>query len=276
LHEHENSKELISYAALEPMWRDRFPKSDTTNQYIGDFFYPLCEDLPSRPHLMKGAKYRFLAGSRIPELMYEPINMASLESFETLVLGVNSTLRNILCNRDGTGTCNFQNNVRLSDTIAECFGLECSIDSPRVVQVDSDAFYEFVRPPCVSHAFYNEAAKISDRDRKYTMCANSLLPVAAEACCSFGDISAYRQGSLFTEERMTQSSAEARCSAEGKYLCDFARVNGDWRFNQMYFWTNKECKVQVKIDSNGMGAVVHNAINTPQITLHVNAENENW
>lgn len=44
---------------IEPLWRDRFPKSDSTGGYIGDR-YVKCEDIPAKAFLKKNAKFRFL------------------------------------------------------------------------------------------------------------------------------------------------------------------------------------------------------------------------
>ena len=54
---------------IEATWRDRFPKSDTTWGYIGDY-YPLCEDLPDKAFLKKGATYKFL-GRSVTRLLWK-------------------------------------------------------------------------------------------------------------------------------------------------------------------------------------------------------------
>lgn len=51
------------------------------------------------------------------------------------------------------------------DANLECKGLECSADTVRVVQVGEGIFYEYVRPPCVEQAFYNNAKKVIFRER---------------------------------------------------------------------------------------------------------------
>ena len=40
------------------------------------------------------------------------------------------------------------------DTDLDCLGVECNLDTIRVVKVGS-YFYEYVQQPCVQHAFYN-------------------------------------------------------------------------------------------------------------------------
>ena len=50
---------------LKPHWHDAFPKMDLWRSYVGDS-YPLCVDLPPRPFLRRGARYRFLGYSDTP------------------------------------------------------------------------------------------------------------------------------------------------------------------------------------------------------------------
>ena len=47
---------------IVPEYRDAFPKSSLNGGFIGDT-YILCEDLPDKPFLKTGAKFRLLGGS---------------------------------------------------------------------------------------------------------------------------------------------------------------------------------------------------------------------
>ncbi len=65
---------------------------------------------------------------------------------------------------------------------------ECKADTLRVVGVGDGIYYEYVRPPCVEQAFFNNAKKVIYRERlSDASCANPLLPYASEACCSPAD-----------------------------------------------------------------------------------------
>lgn len=133
---------------LEASWRDRFPKADTTGNYIGDF-YPLCVELPDKPFLRVGATYRFLGGSSLPELMDDPPEFESDSSTERVILDSTSSLRKELCNQNSSGKCQFSNTVVLQSS-KDCTTIECDVETIRVVQVDEGAFYEYVRQPCVN------------------------------------------------------------------------------------------------------------------------------
>ena len=53
---------------IVPEWRDKFPKTNLIGGYIGDRT-PLCVDLPSKAFLAKGAKFRFLGGSKVRSII---------------------------------------------------------------------------------------------------------------------------------------------------------------------------------------------------------------
>ena len=83
---------------IEAQWRDRFPKTDTDGGYIGDN-YPLCVDLPEKAFLNKGASYRFLGSSPLPELQSDHSSFASDETVKRMVLSTSSQLFQKLCNQ---------------------------------------------------------------------------------------------------------------------------------------------------------------------------------
>ena len=257
-----------------PEWRDRFPKSDTTNGYIGDH-YPLCVDFPLRSFLRQGATYRFLGSSSLPKLVSDPADFTRQDNIERLVLTESSSLRSLLCSEDSDGVCQFQNSVTLSSNY-ECTGIECDVDVVRVVQVESNAFYEYVPPPCVNMAFFNDPAKISPRySTDKVMCADPSLAVASEACCSIGNSYATRN-SIFSGERVTLATAKSRCVEESKDICDFYRVNGDYYLNHGYFWTSDSCLLLMKVKRDGTVAIIHEPSDYLDRVMHISEENENY
>ena len=258
---------------IVPEWRDRFPKSDTTGGCIGDA-YPICLDSPSRPFLRKGASFRFLGSSSLPELMTDPAEFAT-ESVERVILDQSSSLRTLLCNEDQGGNCVFKNSVTLSDN-HNCTGIECEVDAIRVVQVDTNAFYEYVPEPCINLAFCNNPVKISPRfSWEKAMCADPRLPVASEACCSLGDQVASRNHK-YSGERMFFDTAKNRCQDVSKLLCDFDRVDGENYLKTGYFWTSKSCLLQVKIKRDGNVAIVHRPSLYLEMVEHVADDNLNY
>ncbi len=259
---------------LEAEWRDRFPKTDTTSGYIGDT-YPLCTDLPYDSFLRKGATYRFLGSSSLPELMNDPAQFQTQSGIQKAVLDDVSQLRAVLCNPDNNGDCVFQNTVTIPSNL-NCSGIECEVDTVRVVQIADDAFYEFVERPCVNFAFYNGAVKISPRySTDKIMCANPLLPVASEACCEVGNIYAIRNAD-YSGERTLLQTAEERCSAIDRGLCDFYRVDGAWWLTSGYFWTSDSCILRVKVKRDGTVAIVHEPSDFLERVAHVSDDNENF
>ena len=257
-----------------PDWRDRFPKSDTTNGYIGDS-YPLCSDFPSKSFLRQGATYRFLGSSSLPELMEDPTDFATKDTITRVLLNETSSLRTLLCNEDHTGNCVFQNSVTLSNNY-NCTGVECEVGTLRVVQVNANTYYEYVPAPCVNFIFYDDPIKISPRySTDEVMCPDAQIPVASEACCSIGNNYAIRD-SLYSGERVTLTTAESRCTDVSRQTCDFYRVDGDYNLNTGYFWTADSCVLRVKVKRDGTVAIVHQPSNFNERVLHVNQDNNNY
>ena len=262
---------------IDPMrikaeWRDRFPKSNLYEGYIGDS-YPLCVDLPSKMFLKKGAKYRLLGGSSLPELMEDPIEFETGEQVKHFNLDTDSALKKLLCNEDLNSTCHYQNSVTLQFPII-CGGSECHIDTIRVVKVAESIFYEYVQPPCVQQMFYDNAKKLSNLRGKLALCGNPILPVAAEACCT-KEYDAERSN-VYDGERTTFSRANSRCSLIERETCNFTRVNGLKSSSAPYFWTNHECELQVKVNAIGFASMVHKPERYTEKVSHINDENKNW
>ena len=237
---------------IVPDWRDPFPKSNLNNGFVGDS-YMLCTDLPNQSFLKRGARYRLLGGSSSPELMKDPIYFAT---DTTTILRAELSPSSALYQRLYNGG-NFELNVELENDLS-CNGIECNVDTLRVVKVGS-MYFEFVQRPCVQLAFYDKGKQIQLRDnyRYGQMCANSNLPHAREACCRQEryqevNIASMETGVtyLYEGERMTYATAQQRCHEKG--LCQFETVSvspsNDW-FRKGYHWTSKDCSINVKVNS---------------------------
>lgn len=192
--------------------------------------------------LKKGASYRLLGGSPLPELMQDPEEFKSND-----VLRVELSPLSALYQQLHNGG-EYELTAELSGDIP-CFGIECSVDSVRVVKV-GQVYYEFVERPCVQMLFYPDAKQISRlTNSRYNMCANSDLAHAREACCLEDNAVDVRYAHMVTNvtyfydgERMSFAAAKQRCMAYGKDLCQFEGVsvypnNDGWRTG--YHWTNR-------------------------------------
>ena len=172
--------------------------------------------------LRKGASYRLLGASSLPELSEDDPAYKTDPGIRKFALDPSSNLMKRLCNRNSNGACQFVNSVKLESNL-ECIGKECDADTLRVVEVVPGTYYEYVRPACVEQAFYENAKKVIYKERwQDSSCANPLLPYASEACCSTGNTRANRHPDyLYDQERVLLSTADARCEAIGKKSCDF-------------------------------------------------------
>jgi len=259
---------------LQSQWRDRFPKTDLLGGYIGDG-YPLCVDFPDQSYLKKGALYRFLGSSNLPEALSDPGQFATDESVIKFVLDDDSELKELLCNNGGSGDCQYRTSVTLSSDLS-CTGNECNVDTLRVVQVSEGVFYEYVRMPCVELAFFKNAKKVQPRyNWDPVMCANPLLPAASEACCEPNKNAAIRNV-IYDGERMTLNSAEDRCDAISRTTCDFVSVSGDRHKTNSYFWTSETCHLRVKVNDIGHISMVHEPSSFKKKVMHVNNDSQNF
>ena len=217
------SRNRLDPLYIDERWRDRFPKSDLTGGYIGDF-YPLCVDVPEKMFLRPGAKYRLLGADPMPELMVDHPNLryGELYNIKRMVLDPTGDLFAAL--NDGSG--NFSPIVELTSHLSCTSGTaECVVDTVRVVQVQSnpDVFYEYVPPPCVHQAFYEGGKQIARRYRDWegVMCADPKLAAASEACCDQAierSVEEALRAYEYHGERMTYASAEQRCLAKSMNL----------------------------------------------------------
>lgn len=165
-------------------FRDVFPKMGLNRQYIGDG-YPLCADLPDAHFLEKGAKYRLLGRKPRPDLLEDPEEWEEESAAQRFVLqpnGVNSLFFK-LCKSQNAASCQYDATVLLDETVL-CNGEECSVDTVRVVQVGG-MYYEYIRPPCVYQAFFDNARMVHQRFSRYDLkCADPRTQVASATCCT--------------------------------------------------------------------------------------------
>lgn len=122
---------------------DWFPKKDLNDGWIGDR-YPLCEDLPEQAFLKVGATYKLLGRSSSPRYQHDNIEWDGNEQVKKMTLSTtDSDLYDLLKCVTVDSVCTYPTVVDLSAAI-DCYGLECDVDTVRVVQVD-DIFFEYVR-----------------------------------------------------------------------------------------------------------------------------------
>ena len=126
------------------------------------------------------------------------IQWDNLADAKRLVLDSSSPLYGVLCAPTESSVCSFPGKVVLEEDLVcsgtECDGVEYSVDIIRTVRVVSSPnpiYYEYVRPPCVDFAFYNDGKKVKhhvndDLVASSMMCADPRTIVAAEACCNPG------------------------------------------------------------------------------------------
>ena len=257
--------------------RDRFPKTDLAMGYIGDY-YPLCIDLPAKPYLSIGAKYRLLGSSPRPELKVQ--KWTATASTQYLNLQSGSSLYAKLCNPSQSGACAYPSVVVLDSNLA-CNGLECSIDTVQVLQVGS-VFYEYIRVPCVEQPFFMNGIKISGKWRDSTpICTNPLLPVASETCCLQNETRSWKKDGipacLMTGEVMTWNTAQSHCASIGRGLCDYSSVNATDKCPLFgSYWTTESCMMRVKVSSDGQAALVHKFFTTNNTSTDLKEDTPNY
>jgi len=269
--------------AINPEYRDVFPKSDLEGGYLGDG-YPLCADLPDRMQFRKGAVYRLLGSRGSPELQKEGSSTA--DALLQMVLdSTSSPLYNALCQPDTNngGVCTFPGYVELtqnldysssSNTAASSLPEFVAVETLRTVQVQSTPipiYYEYVQPPCVETHFFNGGKKViaglNADDSDVFMCANPILSgVAAPGCCSTtasttADTTALGSNCVYYGERLSYQATVDRCSGASSSICTnpqsirwetpYATADcstpSDVQGKTWYSWTATDCQTKVKL-----------------------------
>lgn len=249
-------------------WRDFSPKKGLDGTYIGDT-YPLCVDEPDKAFLRKGAKYRLLGSSDTSILHHqnEWYWFHSGRNFKLLDLPQESALFSKLCN-GLPGSCNYQAIVTLDSNIGcDSSHPECSVDELRVVQVQSDppVRYEYIRPPCVNLAFYDNGKTIQRAWPTDGMCANADLPLASDSCCTYPSWGNPGTRSLcsYTAEKTTFATSKQRCEDAdelpvGRGVCAWGWFHDPEEVDEsgyechhfgetFWYWAGEDtCKLQAK------------------------------
>lgn len=84
-------------------------------------------------------------------------------------------------------------------------------------------YYEYEQVPCVEFAFVEEGRQkpASTAWRYNGFCIDERLSAAGGGCCEHGNPwRATVPCKGYAGERVSYATAEARCAAEGKYICD--------------------------------------------------------
>lgn len=260
--------------AVDGRWRDPFPKMDLNRRYIGDG-YPLCIDLPSQHFLRVGATYRLLGSAHRTKMQYETIFADYDTQIERFKLDTNSELYQKLCNMNNQGICEFKPVVTLDENL-QCTGKECGIDNLSAVIVQDDPAgplkYEYVRPACVEHAFYENGSvkKIVSRGKEAMCLHEKIDDVAMDACClgaGTNDFFSTWADYLceFSFERSSYGTTQTRCQSQNypayptPDTCDWSeiRLNGSPHPLQAcqlslhpdevsWHWTNQSCGFKAK------------------------------
>ena len=165
--------------------------------------------------------------------------------------------------------CRPQAKVELPEDIA-CVGVECDVYEPRTIHVVTGIWYEYVRPPCVKHAFFDNPKAMRRRQGSWGryMCADPKGLEGSTVCCD--NITSTNRGEwrqeLFGGERVPFGTSSDRCAAKGKRLCmdpwiedaDCSDLNqGGCDRYWVWYWTRSPCSLSVKIDLEGSIAVIH-------------------
>jgi len=251
--------------------RDPFPKLDLSGTYLGDA-YPLCSELPSRPFLRTGARYRYL-GVSPHGLPRHPARLTNLpqtkvpEWDEALPLAETSALYALLCDRTATdAACSFPMHVELSTPI-QCSTSdgECASDALREVSLfdvvaNLTVHYEYIRPACVELSFFSGGRLVQDGSRNgNARCADPATAAAGAVCCTSGNPAAQCE---HKGELVTFDTASVRCAATSTNLCvtNPRHVMGcDEDIADYRAWTLSGCNVLVQVYSNGNVGIVHSA-----------------
>lgn len=250
--------------SLDGRGRDWFPKRDLHDGWIGDR-YPLCSDLPSQPFLKVGATYKLLGRSSQPRYHFDDPVWDGNEAIKRMTLHPNSPLYALLC-AESNSACTFPSVVTLTNDIS-CHGIECYLDTVRVVQVTPNVFYEYVRRPCVHLAFLDDARTVfagASPTSIARMCASPTQPVASTTCCPGGsnpEISCLYTGDFVTyDTNLARCGSTNACPATMDYISDcgtccdqkrgYQRNYPEYNFFQ---WTNGTCSYKVKINLDSTG-----------------------
>jgi Protein of unknown function (DUF1800) len=182
--EYTKSGNRIDQMRIHIAFRDAFPKMGLDRIYIGEG-KPLCADLPNNHFLKFGATYRLLGRNSSTDLLNDPIEWPRDPRAKRVTLKNNGgvCLYSVLCGAQDNSGCRFKAKVVLNQNLP-CVGIECTLDNLRVVEVGG-VFYEYIRPPCVYQAYFQNAKTIIPHTSwRELMCADPRTQIATAACCN--------------------------------------------------------------------------------------------
>lgn len=247
-----------------PSWRDRYPKMGLNGSFIGEN-YMLCEDMPLRPFLYPGAKYRILDSKSPAMREILQFDSADVDDVKVTELHPSSDLFNALCNGNYTGECTNPSVVELDEKLY-CYGNECDLDGVTVLKVGS-AYYEYIPDACVHLEFFNNGKRAimpkSDSTSE-SVCVDRKSSIASPLCCNAGSEDALYDSCHFTGELTTYWQSRVRCEKVGKKTCNVASIepSNDVCFYAGYYWSGVDCEVYIVVNPNGEVAVEREDMNT--------------
>ena len=144
---------LIDPMVISATMRDILPKTDLEGGYIGDRVAPLCEDLPSKHFLRKGATYRALGSRAQPEMQADSSEWADSSNYKQLEVFPSAPLFDKLCAPDANGDCTLPSKVTLDHNLvyddAAKLGPEYDVDTIRTVRLSvglsAPIYFEYIR-----------------------------------------------------------------------------------------------------------------------------------
>ena len=224
---------------------------------------------------------RLLGRSAAPRYQWDEPGWDGSEHIKRFVLEQSSGLYSRLC-AQVSGDCVYPSVVKLTENTS-CQGLECNVDTLRVVQVD-DVFYEYVRRPCVEFAFYENAKTVfaGTSSNGASMCANMDLPVASKTCCPsgassdatidchyHGELVRYKSNEIFCGDttnvcpgETNRVSDQDHCRGQNKYSSNIPKTNH-------FHWTSGSCTINIKVRLDGMVALVHKPESATKVVKYV-------
>ena len=150
--ERQMNDQFIDPMRIVASYRDKFPKTDLEGGYIGDRV-ALCEDLPNKHFLRKGATYQALGAKPVPEMQSDRDDWTVNPDFLRLQILPSSPLYVKLCAADANGDCTLPSKVVLDENLiynaAAQSGAEYAVDTIRTVQLSvglsTPIYYEYIR-----------------------------------------------------------------------------------------------------------------------------------
>jgi cullin-associated NEDD8-dissociated protein 1 len=262
---------------IKAVWHDRLPKAKLDDGYLGDG-YPLCDELPSKGYLRKGARFEFTGdvSAEGPTLDAEdPLVVGSRPRFAPTPSS-SPSLYYYLCSPQANGTCSFPLQVSLPRNVP-CRGQECN--AGRVISVkivdpitNETNYYTYVPPACTRLTFFNNGLLLK-RSKTVTQCADPATQVGSPVCCRSTDLTRaatnYTSECLFTNEVTNYPTTSSRCASLGLEVCSSGLVNtasfAITCAKDAYMWTSGACSLQLQVYSSGQIGLVDPA--APQFRL---------